>query len=452
MLRFQLFLLTLIPVALLFLAMAGLVAWQSQTLNRAITAQVEGRMLQDRQDALQAYAAIAQTAIAPYLDSSGASLPLGDRQALAKQALEAMTFGEDGYFYVYDYEGKNLVHPRLQNLVGQDLWELQDAEGDFVIQGLIGQAQSGGGYHSYIWNKPSTNLDTPKIGYAVGIAEWNWMLGTGLYLDDLAVETAAISATIDGIIASASRWFLIFGLSAVALAGIIVFAFQLRLQQRANRELQGLNKRIVDIQETQAKRISQDLHDGVSQSLVLARFSIEAAEAELAAEAPPAKTAAKTALGRAQGNLDQALEELRRVAKMLRPPALDQLGLSDALRALVRDFQIQSNFEISAQLKSFGSGLSDFSKIALFRVAQEALTNISKHAKADRVRVELFEDSGKAHLVIRDNGAGMGPQTPQGFGLQNMSERLQSLGGMLSVKSSAGRGTTLAGWVPLQAG
>ena len=446
MLRLQLFLLTLVPIGLLLLAVGGLVAWQSQTLRHAIVAQVETRMLEDRRAALRAHTAIAETAIAPYLISENDGLSVSARQDLAKQTLSAMTFGEDGYFYVYDYSGTNLVHPRLQNLVGQDLWNLQDPKGNFVIQGLIEQAQSGGGFYSYIWNKPSTNLDTPKIGYAVAIPEWSWMLGTGLYLDDLQTQTQAISATINQIIASTSRWFLILGLSAVVLAGLLVFAFQLRLRQQANRELQSLNRRIVDIQEVQAKRISQDLHDGVSQSLVLTRFPIEAAEGQTAKADPDTKAL----LHRAQGNLDQALDELRRVARTLRPPALDQLGLCEALRALVDDFEVQSAFTITTHLKSFGSGLNDFSKIALFRVAQEALTNISKHACAHEVRLELFAKENRAHLVVMDDGQGMAPKTSQGFGLQNMSERLQSLGGMLQVKPRPGGGTVLAGWVPLK--
>ncbi len=454
MLRAQLLLLTLIPIAFLSLALAALVFWESRSLSRALTAQVEARMLADRREALRNYATIAQSAIEPYRQASAASQNEFSQTALqdqAKEVLSAMTFGEDGYFYVYTYEGQNLVHPRLTHLVGQDLWDLEDPLGDKVIQGLVGQAQQGGGYHGYIWNKPSTNLDTAKIGYAVGIEEWGWMLGTGLYLDDLAQETSAISATIDQIIGSTLRWFLGLCLVAVIAAGLIVYAFKVRLQQRANGQLQALNKRIVDIQEIQAKRISQDLHDGVSQALVLAKFSIEDAETAIGED-----SAAKKRLACARGNLDQALTELRQVARSLRPPALDQLGLSNALGSLIDDFRTGSQLTIVAQLKSFGAGLSDFSKVALFRVAQEALTNIRKHAEASDVEINLYAEGNRAHLVIEDNGRGVSSRSRAaqsdrgGFGLQNMSERLHSLGGVLTVKPRRGGGTCLSGWVPME--
>lgn len=152
--------------------------------------------------------------------------------------------------------------------------------------------------------------------------------------------------------------------------------------------------------------------------------------------------------------MGQALTELRQVARSLRPPALDQLGLSDALGSLIDDFRAGSQLRIAAQLKSFGAGLSDFSKVALFRVAQEALTNIRKHADASDVEVSLFAKGNRAHLVIEDNGRGVSGRqaqtNPDGFGLQNMSERLHSLGGMLTVKPRRGGGTRLSGWVPMK--
>lgn len=450
MLRFQLFLLTLIPIAFLCLTISILTFWGTRDLTAALSAQVETRLLADRREALRAYATIAQSAIAPYVR---AGENVADQQARAQEILAAMAFGQDGYFYVYDYSGTNLVHPRLTHLQGQDLWNMQDPQGDLVIQSLIAAAQGGGGFHSYIWNKPSTNQDTPKLGYAVGIDEWGWMVGTGHYLDDLEQESAALQATINETVGRALTWLLVFGLIAIGVAGLIVFAFQVRLQQRANRELQGLNKRIVDIQEIQAKRISQDLHDGVSQSLVLASYSIEAAEAELDKGQAPAL------LTRARRSLDQALAELRQVSKALRPPALDQLGLSEALQALAEDFRTQSNLIVHATSRSFGDHLSDFSKIALFRVAQEALTNVAKHAQASEVAVSLYEEAGQAHLVVTDNGRGLSPAEQadaleggldRGFGLQNMAERLQSLGGRLTISSAKEGGTRIAGWVPLE--
>ena len=451
MLRLQLFLLTLIPIVFLWITMALLMVWGTRDLSHTLAQQLETRLLADRQAALQAYATIAQSAIAPNIAmAERSSGQLAAEQAKAKQVLAAMDFGEDGYFYVYDFAGTNLVHPRQTHLQGQALWHMQDPKGDFVIQNLIAAAQRGGDFHGYVWNKPSTGQETEKLGYAVGVPQWGWMIGTGHYLDDLAAESAALSATINQTVGRDLRWIMMFGLIAIAAAGAIVFLFQVRLQHRANTQLQSLNNRIVDIQETQAKRISQDLHDGVSQSLVLAGYAIEAAQAKLPENRVVTGTTAL--LSRARQSLSQALDELRQMSKSLRPPALDQLGLSDAILTLAEDVQVQSNLQVKAKTRPFGDHLSDFSKTALFRVAQEALTNVTKHAHASTVTLQLFAHKGRAYLIVSDDGKGMGDvqAKPKGFGLQNMTERLQSLGGKLTIEPAKSGGTRLIGWLPLE--
>jgi len=360
-----------------------------------------------------------------------------------------MTFGEDGYFYVYDYDGTNLVHPRLTHLVGQDLWDMQDPNGNRVIQGLIGQAKDGGGFHSYIWNKPSTGLEEPKIGYAKGIDAWGWMLGTGLYLDDIRGETALVNATIGSSVQRSFLWVLGFGLLAVLLAAGVVYAFQHGLQRTADRKLTALNRRIVDIQEEQAQRISRDLHDGISQLLVLTLYSLKPVEAcRLAGQGVQSKTIRRSLVA-----LVTALTELRSVARSLRPPALDQLGLQDALLSLAEDYEVQSGKEVITDIQALGDRLGEAGKSALFRVAQEALTNVTKHAEASLVHIELRVIGSAAQLVIQDNGVGIRSQGNAGLGIANMRERLASLGGKLDLHlRQATSGTRVVGTLPLATG
>ena len=192
-LRLNLLLISVIPILLFAAAMIGVVTRQTGTLSAELGLLIEERLVSDKRTALTNYAELAETAIRPLVEQDG---DIVENQRQVKAVLNAMTFGEDGYFYVYDYEGNNLVHPRLNNLVGQNLWEMQDPNGNFVIQGLIEQAQAGGGFHSYIWNKPSTGAEEPKVGFATGIDSWGWMLGTGLYLDDIRSEVDLVNATI----------------------------------------------------------------------------------------------------------------------------------------------------------------------------------------------------------------------------------------------------------------
>ncbi len=107
---------------------------------------------------------------------------------LQKEIMEDISnlrFGEDGYFYIYSYDGINLMHPIKPQLVGENLYNLKDKNGTLLIQELIKAAKYGGGYVSYFWDKPSTKQVTAKLGYSVGLDRWQWMIGTGVYLDDV---------------------------------------------------------------------------------------------------------------------------------------------------------------------------------------------------------------------------------------------------------------------------
>ena len=146
-LRLNLLLISVIPILLFAAAMIGVVTRQTGTLSTELGLLIEERLVSDKREVLTNYAELAQTAIRPLVEQGG---DVNENQRQAKAVLHAMTFGEDGYFYVYDYDGNNLVHPRLTNLVGQNLWDMQDPNGNYVIQGLIEQARAGGGFHSYI--------------------------------------------------------------------------------------------------------------------------------------------------------------------------------------------------------------------------------------------------------------------------------------------------------------
>ena len=442
-LRLNLLLISVIPILLFAAAMIGVVALQTRTLSTEIGALIEERLVSDKKTALRNYAELAETAIRPLVANDNFS---AEDQAQAKTVLNAMTFGEDGYFYVYDYDGTNLVHPRLTHLVGQELWDMQDPNGNLVIQGLIKQARNGGGFHSYIWNKPSTGLEEPKIGYATGIDSWGWMLGTGLYLDDITEETDLANVAIRNSVQRSFFWVLTFGLLAVLLAAAVVYAFQFNLQRSADRKLTALNRRIVDIQEEQAQRISRDLHDGISQLLVLTRYSLENVEGELDTK----QGDQKKALSKSRETLDRALTELRSVARSLRPPALDQLGLQDALLSLAEDFESQSNLVVHTDVQALGNRLTERGKSALFRVAQEALANVSKHAKASTVWISLRIIGQSAQLTVEDNGVGLNQQRTGGLGIANMQERLASQDGHLALLPRHGApGTRVVGTLPL---
>ncbi len=99
--------------------------------------------------------------------------------------IEGIRFGKNGYFFIYDYQGVNLMHPMKPHLVGRNIFDLQDRDGVYVIRELIDVAKAGGAYVNYVWDKPDTQRPANKIGYAMGVGQWQWMVGTGVYIDDI---------------------------------------------------------------------------------------------------------------------------------------------------------------------------------------------------------------------------------------------------------------------------
>jgi two-component system NarL family sensor kinase len=184
-LRQKLIFLAIAPLILALCAIALFIRQQAVTLARQQRATIQQAYLASKQAELEHYVELASHSIA-YLTDSGRKDPA--TQDEAKRVLASLSFGVDGYFFVYDTQGRNLMHPRQPDLVGRDLWNLHDQFGAPTIQNLLKVAQRGGGLVRYNWVKPSTRKSAPKLGYVVPIAAWGWVMGSGLYLDD--VQTA----------------------------------------------------------------------------------------------------------------------------------------------------------------------------------------------------------------------------------------------------------------------
>ncbi|MBV8260290.1 MAG: cache domain-containing protein, partial [Paraburkholderia sp.] len=418
-------------------------------------------------DELREYVELATSAIAPlYAPEENASdaLPApdseADRQLAALAVLQKMDFGPDGYFFVYDMHGRSLMHPREPALVGQDLWNLRDAQGALTIQQLIAAAQRGGGFVRYMWHRPSTGKLAPKLGYVVPLPRWGWMIGTGIYLDDVDSTLARIDERASANIEHTIQW-----LGVIALAGVLVIALgalvlNVSEHRSADAKLKRLAQQVVDSQEQERARLSRELHDGISQMLVSVKLLLESALTRFErgeTRVPAAEASLATGLSR----LSDTLREVRSISHALRPSMLDDLGLAAALEQLTRELAEQTGIEIGfsqtapkpASRKARPPALPDAVNTVLFRIAQEALTNIVRHAHAARAALTLEVAARGVTLSVADNGRSFDvahalADPRAGLGLRNMRERLESLGGRLDITSQPGH-TLVTAWVPI---
>ena len=207
-------------------------------------------------------------------------------------------------------------------------------------------------------------------------------------------------------------------------------------------ELRASRQRLVAAQDEERRRLERNIHDGAQQQLVA--LSVKLRLARMLADRDPAK--ADELLEQLQGESQEALENLRDLARGIYPPLLADKGLPAALEAQARKVP----FPVSVEPNSVERYPAEAEATAYFCVL-EALQNAAKYAEASRAVVRLGHDDGHLVFTVSDDGVGFDPaSTPKGAGLQNMADRVDALGGKLEVTSSSGGGTTVTGRVPIQ--
>jgi PAS domain S-box-containing protein len=224
---------------------------------------------------------------------------------------------------------------------------------------------------------------------------------------------------------------------------------------RAGREqLQALSQRLIEAQETERRRVSRELHDEAGQSLTALKISLELMQADLGAGPEKSRQSFQEAVTLA----DETMERIRSLAQGLRPPELDVVGLNPTLEDYCHDFAERTRLPIDYSGTELPA-LPDAVTICFYRVLQEALTNVAKHAHANHAWVTLRCDADTLSLSVADDGQGFDVSTevsvsrqPRGMGLLGMRERLELLGGRLEIKSQPGQGTRLAACAPREDG
>ncbi len=212
-----------------------------------------------------------------------------------------------------------------------------------------------------------------------------------------------------------------------------------------NDEVRALSAHHVNRLEAERQHIARELHDEAGQALVGVKLALQA----MAHSVPDSLPAIKEPLAQLRNEVNQATARLRTLARRLRPPTLDQLGLHAALQQLAQEAGDRSGLVVSLDLASLPSRLAPDMETALFRITQEALTNVANHADAAQVDISLGLCDRMLYLRIHDDGCGFDPTaTSGGLGLLGIRERVGMLGGEFAVTSSAGHGATLLVKVP----
>ncbi len=222
-------------------------------------------------------------------------------------------------------------------------------------------------------------------------------------------------------------------------------------EHQYTRRLRALSARLNELQESERQRLAQELHDQVGQNLTALGIDLNIVQSQLVDKAVPE---AHTRLKDAQGLVESITDSIRDVMGYLRPPVLDDYGLAASLRWYGREFQSRTGVVVEVDTKAEEARFSPRTEVGLFRIAQEALTNVAKHAQAGHVTLRLRADEHRVRLEVVDDGCGFCPPEPanggagKGWGLLVMRERAEGLGGRFELHAQPDAGTRIFVEVP----
>ena len=176
----------ILPLIFAIIAVNTTVYWLNASRIETQQAELRAKLMTDKKSELSMYLQIAQTSIADLY-----ALPDSpENREQVKKVLRQLRYGTDGYFFVYDYQGVNLVLGPKPEIEGKNLFNAKDADGKFFIQNILNSARNGDGYTEYLWNKPSLGRDVSKLSYNRPLEKYQWVLGTGFYIDDVETTLA----------------------------------------------------------------------------------------------------------------------------------------------------------------------------------------------------------------------------------------------------------------------
>ncbi len=236
--------------------------------------------------------------------------------------------------------------------------------------------------------------------------------------------------------------------AAVALSNARLYRTILEREER----VRALMQKMAQIQDEERRLISLDLHDGLTQLVISANMHLNTLSAMIDQRMEPAE---RQELAESRRLIKCAIDEARRVISELRPTLVEDLGLADGLRQYVIDMCAAEGWRCEAQIGTNGMELSPPAEAAIFRIAQEALSNARKHSRTDSIKVQLRRQEGNLVLTVQDSGCGFDvdalSKEASGVGLVSMRERAKTLGGTCDIHSQPGGGTAVSVRVPLEA-
>lgn len=445
--RTKILLLSILPFVFISLFVIGFAAYQVNVLGEKNINEFSDKLFELRRKELKNYSDLAVSSVKHITQSQSSTDTVAIDQA--KEILDNLAYGDDGYFFVYN-TWINQILPLSQELQGTE----SDVDGIKVVESFYSKMIGGGGYTDYQGWRPTYGEFVDKIAYSDKLLGWDWWLGTGMYVDDLNQSINNVKNNVNDNIARTVKIIILVALVGVVLIGLFAFRMTFSEGKLADEKLQKLSLKNVVSQENERGKIARELHDQVTYKLIESKNKLrQVAESNIFDQVAGSP---KQEFAHAVKNMLEAISDIRKISSDLRPVVLDKKGLEFAIEELVeKKRRLHSGVEISCLAKNIPVKLSSEIDICIYRILQEALANIYQHAEASSIKIRMVKQKNQIHLTIGDNGKGFDVKSitrkssKTGVGLVDMRIRVESLGGSFSVYSTIGVGSHIIADIPL---
>jgi two-component system NarL family sensor kinase len=449
----KIILLSVLPVLVMSVVLTALFVVNSKQLGDDNVADFTDKIIELRRSELKNYTQLALTAVNHIYAHAPTDTSRARAQGMAKKIFRDLRYGDDGYFFVYDYDGKNIVHPKQSYLEGQNLWHLRDTNGKYLIRSLVREAKKkDGGYTQYLWEKPSLNQQVEKLSFSSGLNKWRWMVGTGLYMDDVSVAIDSVEQTIRNNTSNIALITIAVTLLVVIFVAVIAIRLTVSQGQLASRQLQKLARSSMQEREQERAQVAAALNTGVANSVRLASKKLRQLVKDVGSGVDI--KVSSTAL---QASLNNTLTGVLAIANDLHPEILVKKGLYAATEELAHQLSGKSGIKINVTAVNTIERPTLNIETGCYRIVLEALENVILHSSANETSIRMRQSRNLLSITIQDNGLGFDPYAKsnnnrgvdRGVGLSDMQLQTELMNGSFTLFSSVGTGTMIKIAIPL---
>jgi len=439
--KYRFLLLALLPTLLVSVAISGFAIYETRNFGERNNSVFRDQMLELRRGEVRNYIQLAESTIDAYNDTT--TLAPAAALETTKDIIRELNYGESGYFFINDYQGKNVVHGAKPSLEGKSLWNLKSQDDKYLIRDIDRTAKGGGGFTYYMWDKPGFEDPVEKITYVKTLDQWNWIIGAGLYLDDIETVYNQLNQRLDENLSQSIWVFLGLSTAALALAAGLFGRLSLKHGGATENELKILAEQLNRAQEHERQAIAAEIDDSVEEHLIGFRTRLpKLLDEHGVSDEIGAQLSAR---------IDNAVRGIQRISHTLNPTLLEEHGLAYGLDILCKQFNDRGRLSVKLNQQGERSlRLPWQAEWETYRAIQDVLRLVEQSEgqgkvvvrgsfDQDAIQISLLEDSvGFDSKSISRNRSDMATLL-----LSSVTSRIEGVNGEVSVFGTKGTGTLL---------